>query len=73
MGSEVEIGNMSEIKGICPNVGLIITAGLLVPSDKQSCAKCGSALEIRRDGVLIHSVLSPLTVGTAANVVGILR
>jgi NAD-dependent SIR2 family protein deacetylase len=64
---------MNGMEGVCTKCGAHYYGWAVSSPDKQSCAKCGSALEIRRDGVLIHSVLSPLTVGTAANVVGILR
>ena len=64
---------MNGMEGVCTKCGAHYYGWVLGSPDKQSCAKCGSALEIRRDGVLIHSVLSPLTVGTAANVAGILR
>jgi uncharacterized protein (DUF983 family) len=62
---------MNGMEGICPKCGANYYGWALSSPDKQSCAKCGSTLEIRRDGVLIHSGLSQLIAGTATHVVGI--
>jgi len=41
---------MSGITGKCPKCGQIYCGWALVDPDFQKCEKCGSALDIRRDG-----------------------
>lgn len=49
---------MSVMEGVCPNCGAHYCGWALRNPIPQSCGKCGSDLEIRRNGVLIQSRVS---------------
>ena len=55
---------MSGMEGTCPLCGTHYYGWALETPHKQSCSHCGSALEIRRDGVLIRPGASTLNIGT---------
>jgi hypothetical protein len=61
MGSEVEVGNMSEIKGICPKCGAQYFGWVLTNPFKQKSGRYGSTLEISRQGVHIRTDYSSFT------------
>jgi hypothetical protein len=46
---------MNELEGICPRCGLGYYGWALNNELNQFCVKCGSALEIKREGVPIRS------------------
>ena len=50
---------MNGLEGICPKCGLHYHGWALNTQRNQLCIKCGSALEIRKDGVLIRSGFYP--------------
>ena len=50
---------MSGLEGICPQCGARFRGWALTIQRNQLCVKCGSALEIRKDDVLIRSGFSP--------------
>jgi hypothetical protein len=50
---------MNGMKGTCPICGAAYYGWGLSNPDKQNCNRCGSALEIRRDGILIQPAVSP--------------
>jgi NAD-dependent SIR2 family protein deacetylase len=56
---------MSGLKGTCPLCGTNYYGWALESPHKQSCPYCGSALEIRRDGVLMGAGISSLFVKAA--------
>jgi hypothetical protein len=49
----------SNWEGICPACGLHYHGWALTAQRNQLCLKCGTALEIRKDGVMIRSGFSP--------------
>ena len=50
---------MNRLEGFCPKCGARFHGWALTVQRNQLCLKCGSALEIRKDGVLIRSGFSP--------------
>jgi hypothetical protein len=51
---------MSDLEGICPKCGLHYNGWALNWERNHMCVKCGSTLEIRKDGFLISRGFSPL-------------
>jgi len=56
---------MSGMEGICTTCGTHYYGWALESPHKQSCPYCGSALEIRRDGVLMGAGIPSLNVKVA--------
>jgi NAD-dependent SIR2 family protein deacetylase len=50
---------MNGMKGTCFRCGAAYYDWGLSNPEKQQCSRCGGALEIRRDGVLIQSAVPP--------------
>jgi transcription initiation factor IIE alpha subunit len=51
---------MNGLEGICPKCGHRYYGWALNIQSNQLCVKCGSALEIRKDGVLVRPRLPTL-------------
>ncbi len=47
------------IEGICPQCKVHYHGNALNTKNNQLCLKCGSTLEIRNNGVLVSTALSP--------------
>ena len=56
---------ISGLEGTCPRCGGHYYGWALDIPYKQSCPRCGSALEIRKDGVLIRPGFASLNIKVA--------
>jgi uncharacterized protein (DUF983 family) len=52
---------MNGLSGICPTCGASHYAWALLNPENQKCGRCGTALEIEGDGVLVRPVSLTLT------------
>ena len=64
---------ISGLEGTCPLCGSHYYGWALESPYKQSCPRCGSALQIRRDGVLVTTGFPSLNAKVETKKLGLLE